>query len=115
MLPVPGSTTHQPSKPVDLLERLGITPRGLPNARAYRKVIMRDPCAYCGGDGGQCDHIVPRASVGGNTGTSISITELDNLTAGCASCNRAKGNTSLLLFLAERCGAARVRRQLALF
>jgi hypothetical protein len=92
--PIPDRTPR-----ADLLARL----IGSGNLRSYRQVIMRDPCAYCGGNGGQCDHIVPRHIAGGKTGGAMTIAEYDHVTGGCQSCNRAKGPTqSLLLFLLER-------------
>ncbi len=57
----------------------------------YVRVLMRDPCSYCGKTGGTIDHVVP-LSKGGSTGA-------ENLTASCASCNSKKNNKSLLMFL----------------
>jgi 5-methylcytosine-specific restriction endonuclease McrA len=102
MLPHRAETTRG----VDAFWEMLLGARGMRDAKSHRQVIMRDPCSYCGvnepGTLRQCDHIVPREVAGGKTGNAISIAELDNLTAGCRSCNTAKGNTSLLLFLAER-------------
>lgn len=58
---------------------------------AYRRMLHRDPCSYCGGRAGTFDHIVPRAlrGVGG----------VENLTAACEPCNARKGPMPLLLWL----------------
>ena len=73
-----------------------------PLVLAYNAALSRDPCSYCGGPAGETDHIVPRSEAGGNTGLDHAIPELENLTAACADCNRAKGGTPLLLYLATR-------------
>lgn len=69
------------------------------SATAYVRSLCADPCAYCGGPGGQRDHIVPRALAGGTTGTGA-VADVPNLTGCCAPCNLAKSNRSLLQFLA---------------
>lgn len=62
---------------------------------AYYDVLIHDPCSYCGAPPPSIvDHIVP-LSAGGTS-------SWDNLTAACGPCNAAKGNKSLLLFLATR-------------
>jgi 5-methylcytosine-specific restriction endonuclease McrA len=63
------------------------------------RALLADPCSYCGGPGGEIDHI----EAGGSRG-------FDNLTAACRSCNAAKGDKSLLLFLAHRNGCFEHRR-----
>ncbi len=85
---------------------------------AYRQILVRDPCAYCGAtdarlawddDGGRScgeaywsylligmhrDHIEPRSGAGSDV--------WDNLTAACRSCNSSKGTNRLLLWMVER-------------
>jgi 5-methylcytosine-specific restriction endonuclease McrA len=56
--------------------------------RAYAAILLGDPCSYCGGVGGQIDHIEPVARGGSN--------EWDNLTAACGGCNRRKFTASPL-------------------
>lgn len=63
-------------------------------ARDYARVLACDPCSYCGGPGGEVDHIVPVVAGGGNEG--------GNLTAACRSCNASKGSRSLLTFFLQR-------------
>jgi 5-methylcytosine-specific restriction endonuclease McrA len=61
----------------------------------YFLAVRRDPCAYCGADGGTIDHIVPIAK-GGDSDHS-------NVTGACTSCNCTKREThSLLGFLLRR-------------
>ena len=61
------------------------------SARHWRQAIRCDPCAYCGGSGGEADHI--RAQVRGGTHT------WHNLTGACRRCNVAKSCQTLLQFL----------------
>lgn len=65
-----------------------------PEAQEYAILLSCDPCSYCGGEATTVDHIVP-LSRGGDSGAS-------NLTAACRPCNSAKGDQSLLMFLATR-------------
>lgn len=58
----------------------------------YLNMIRNDPCAYCGGEGGTADHVVPQARGGENR---------DNLTGSCQPCNNAKGHKDLLTYLLE--------------
>jgi 5-methylcytosine-specific restriction endonuclease McrA len=58
---------------------------------AYGRLLLRDPCAYCGVAATAIDHIDPL--VGGGAA------HWDNLTAACGPCNSAKHATPLLLFL----------------
>lgn len=52
--------------------------------RAVRTIILRDPCAYCGGVGTQLDHVLPRTQ----GGTDV----MRNLAPACGRCNREKSN-----------------------
>lgn len=61
----------------------------------YAAILRLDPCSYCGGPGGQIDHVTP-VFAGGRG-------DFSNLTSACKSCNPAKGKLPLLVFLAERC------------
>lgn len=63
--------------------------------RPYVKNVLHfDPCAYCGArDARSIDHIEPHTSYGSSN--------WQNLSAACASCNRGKGEKSLLLWLLE--------------
>lgn len=62
-----------------------------PDERDYIRVLVGDPCSYCGGEAGSIDHIVPLAADGGN--------EWSNLTAACVRCNSSKNSRSLLAYL----------------
>lgn len=66
-------------------------------AESYIRALLNDPCAYCGKrPAGAVDHIEP-TSLGGSDGFA-------NLVGCCSSCNPAKSNKPLLLFLAHRNG-----------
>lgn len=74
---------------------------------AWRALVRRDPCAYCGATGGSIDHIVARNPLvavpfGGK------FSWLNEIGA-CSRCNSSKGSDSLLLFLAVRAGCEGVR------
>jgi 5-methylcytosine-specific restriction endonuclease McrA len=56
--------------------------------------LRNDPCAYCGGAGGEVDHIVPVAA-GGTSG-------FENLIGACRRCNAQKHTVPLLSFLLAR-------------
>jgi len=88
----------------------GLTLGGKDGERpSYRRILYRDPCAYCGRRGRrrrssrdqnnlhniEVDHIDPRCSGGAK---AITV----NGTGCCVGCNRAKGPKPLLLFLLER-------------
>ena len=60
----------------------------------YKRIVVADPCCYCGEPAYCLDHIVPRVDGGPNT--------WDNLTAACERCNNAKSGRSLLSFLGAR-------------
>lgn len=55
---------------------------------SWKRVLMRDPCSYCGGPSDTVDHIVPRISDGED--------DSGNLTGACASCNSSKWVRPLL-------------------
>lgn len=61
--------------------------------REYKKVLLRDPCTYCGMTERvyAVDHITARINGGTDDWT--------NLTAVCASCNSSKGTKSVIGFL----------------
>jgi 5-methylcytosine-specific restriction endonuclease McrA len=61
--------------------------------RTHRRVLLGDPCSYCGGPGGTIDHIVPRCQGGENF--------YENMTSACARCNGRKSDKPLLTFLLE--------------
>jgi hypothetical protein len=62
----------------------------------WRHQLRQDPCSYCSAPaGGTVDHIQPRSRGGRDQGPR-------NVTGSCASCNKQKGATSVLLFLLER-------------
>lgn len=60
----------------------------------YARLLLSDPCSYCGGAGGTIDHIVPIAKGGTN--------DWWNLTAACKSCNSGKCALELLEYLLRR-------------
>jgi len=57
-------------------------------------MLLSDPCAYCGDEAGEIDHILPVA-LGGSG-------DWDNLASACRRCNARKQARPLLIFLAER-------------
>ena len=63
-------------------------------AKAYSRILADDPCAYCGAEMEEIDHIVPRPQWEGEGWNDWS-----NLSAACRSCNRSKADRSLLTFL----------------
>lgn len=64
------------------------------SAKPHAKVLRRDPCSYCSGEGGTVDHIVSYKLGGGGSAA--------NLAGACPDCNVEKGDTKLLLFLLQR-------------
>jgi len=58
---------------------------------AWMRVLECDPCVYCGGPGGEIDHIVALARGGNHS--------VDNLTGACKSCNSSKQTAGLLRFM----------------
>lgn len=60
----------------------------------WQRVLMADPCAYCGAPACGTDHIVARSRGGTNDWT--------NLTGTCNRCNSGKRTKSLLAYLGFR-------------
>ena len=65
--------------------------RPIRDERTGQAIMRRDPCSYCGGPGGEVDHITPVTKGGPN--------EWDNWAGACRSCNARKRERSLLTFL----------------
>lgn len=63
---------------------------------AYTRLLLADPCAYCGArtERSSIDHITALSAGGGN--------EWENVTAACTSCNSSKHTDSLLRFMLRR-------------
>lgn len=64
-----------------------------PETRAYVEILLQDPCSYCGGPGGELDHISPISKGGGG--------HWSNLAAACRTCNASKNDETLLAFVAK--------------
>jgi hypothetical protein len=62
----------------------------------YKKVLMRDPCVYCGAKPTGLDHIQPESKNGPNN--------WQNRAPACRTCDQAKGNQLLLHFLHRQTG-----------
>lgn len=60
----------------------------------YLTIISTDPCVYCGTPSESTDHIDPVSRGGPNHWT--------NYTPACGSCNSAKKDKPLLMFLAQK-------------
>lgn len=67
-------------------------------ARIWINIISKDPCSYCGADGGSTDHIVA-TKLGGTD-------DWTNLTGACFRCNASKQAGSVLHFMLRRLDAA---------
>lgn len=65
---------------------------------AWMTVLRRDPCSFCGREGGTVDHIVPRSAGGPG------LHDWTNFGGACASCNSSKSSVPLLEFLGRRHG-----------
>lgn len=65
-----------------------------PETRDYAKLIVNDPCVYCGEQAESVDHIEPLSRGGGDT--------WENLAPACISCNSQKHTMGLLEFLIRR-------------
>jgi hypothetical protein len=78
--------------------------------RYLRAVKYADPCAYCGGEGGSLDHIVPGLAYSEPDPSRYQLrAHVLNLTASCPECNSTKQRTPLLFHLL----ADRVREDIA--
>jgi hypothetical protein len=62
-----------------------------PIAPEWRRVLLRDPCVYCGAKPESLDHIQPLAHGGANG--------WPNRAPACHRCNGEKGHATLLMFL----------------
>lgn len=69
------------------------------SAAEWSRVLLRDPCAYCGAPCKEPDHIVPKVMNSQGTGAAPCTFGPENLTAACRRCNRSKGAHTLLGFL----------------
>lgn len=65
--------------------------RYTPEAKEYVRLILNEPCSYCGSPGKAIDHIVPVSKGGDGDWT--------NLASACTPCNSSKRDRSLLEFL----------------
>ncbi len=73
----------------------GATPRSSYDIPiAERRILLKDPCVYCGGPASEIDHIQPYANAGSY--------DWSNRAPACLSCNRSKNNLGLLKFLLKR-------------
>jgi len=68
--------------------------RGQPINIEHARILLADPCTYCGEPSTAIDHIVP-ITKGGDS-------EWENLAGVCGSCNSSKRNRLLLTFLLVR-------------
>lgn len=75
-------------------------------ARAWREVLLKDPCPYCLGPGGTIDHVTPM-SMGGAKGS------MRNWSGACEACNVRRGSRGLIYFLAGAPDAAAEARDQA--
>ena len=64
-------------------------------ARAWRNVLLKDPCPYCLGPGGTIDHVTPM-SMGGSKDS------IRNWSGACEACNIRRGSRALLYFLTDQ-------------
>lgn len=61
---------------------------------AYLRLVLGDPCCYCGAPSAVLDHVTPKVRDGSD--------QWSNLTASCSRCNLQKRALSLLGFLGWR-------------
>lgn len=75
-----------------------------PTAFVYKKVLLKEPCVYCGASvAAGRDHIQPRHKGGKDNWT--------NRAPACRACDQAKGSRDLLMFLVKDKGRqVRLRR-----
>jgi hypothetical protein len=62
-----------------------------PMLGAYRKVLLQDPCVYCGKPAEVLDHIWPRSRGGGDG--------WENRAPTCKGCDEVKRNASVVVFM----------------
>ena len=74
--------------------RILTDPTALKHTKAWKNVLRRDPCAYCGGLGGTIDHITPMALGGAKD-------SIRNWTGACLECNLKRGPRGLIYFLTD--------------
>lgn len=84
---------HVPA-PVAAVSIAWLRRRAAMTAYEWRRVMLHDPCVYCGGQATTSDHIQP-ASTGGSAHWS-------NRAPACQRCNVEKAATGLLQFLVAR-------------
>lgn len=72
---------------------------GESHREGWMSVVRRDPCAYCGADGGTIDHIEPKTLPARGLGGAHCWL---NFTAACTACNGAKARLSMLETLYRR-------------
>lgn len=71
--------------------------------RAWRPILRRDACAYCGAPrAGTVDHIRPRRRTSRRFPWAGGTNAIGNLTGACAACNGTKADRPLLHFLIQR-------------
>lgn len=75
-------------------DRLRRSDASLQETKDWVKIIVNDPCSYCGNQFEHVDHITALSQNGDGT--------WDNLTAACSACNLSKQAKSLLEFLLGR-------------
>ena len=81
---------------------------GESHREAWASVVRRDPCSYCGGEGGTLDHIEPKSRRARGLGGAHSWL---NFAGACASCNHGKAVRGLLSYLWDRAPAQRRPRR----
>lgn len=65
-----------------------------PDLYDYERILVNDPCVYCGRPMQNYDHIAPLVSGG--------LHDWTNLASTCESCNKSKGSKTLLVFMLTR-------------
>lgn len=69
-------------------------------SKEWKKVLLSDPCVYCGGVSVEADHIFPFARGGDH--------DWHNRAPACLACNRSKNDIPLLKFMMRRRKSASV-------
>jgi hypothetical protein len=65
-------------------------------SEGYKKILLRDPCVYCGAKPTGLDHITPESKNGPNN--------WQNRAPACKTCDQKKGSQLLLHFLHRQTG-----------